>query len=931
MAEKKKTTAKTKTPAKKTTAKSKTAAKKKEEINYVGSEKKGRKNEWSGNKQYVYTIAFIATSVLFICIAFINGEKLWAWLRGIFFSMFGVGFFMITFFMLCSAVIVSVKKIKKNPMILLTATTILTLLVISLVHVIMNSGSGTQTLLEQLKVSASLGWNISTQGFQISGGILGTAIGGGLMFLFGKAPAIAIILILIFVNILLLMVAILDLFGMSLRETYLNQSDKHKEKMIEKKAERELILEEKREQKKLDKEEAAARRQKEIEERELREEQRRKEAEQRVRARHEQESRQTEQEKTYESLSQSDIDKILAGSAASSVIKPIHTESTSGIFTIPVDNSDTVPLSTAAASHPIQLTREPKKEIKAENNIHEVSQTIEHDDTALQQNAIVEAARREANEKAAKAQTAVDEYKQEKTRNRQSYKKPPIDCLAAPKLQQNTDSTEEINATAQKLISTLKSFNVETTLTGMSIGPSVTRYEVSPAPGVKISKITSLADDIALSLAASGVRIEAPIPNKSAVGIEVPNKVRSMVTLREIISSPEFKNASSKLNVALGKDITGAIHCADLVKMPHLLIAGTTGSGKSVCLNGMIASILYNAGPDEVKMILIDPKQVEFMIYNGIPHLLVPVISNARKAAAALAWAVGEMENRYKAFTECGVRDISGFNKYVASHPDDGLASMPKIVIFIDELNDLMMISPKDVEDSICRLAQKARAAGMHLVVATQRPSVDVITGIIKANIPSRISLSVSSQIDSRTILDAIGAEKLLGNGDMLYNPVGISKPVRIQGAFLSDEEVENIVDYLKAQETVEYDNDIMDEIERQAAAAAEGGKKKGAAQNDETDEPEDEMFDAAVECIINGQQASTTYLQKRLKLGYARASRLMDTLFEKGYVSAQDGSKPRKVLITAQQWAEIKSGSAAAIPVDSGEQLDFDIFADDE
>ncbi len=359
------------------------------------------------------------------------------------------------------------------------------------------------------------------------------------------------------------------------------------------------------------------------------------------------------------------------------------------------------------------------------------------------------------------------------------YQLPSLDCLAEPKNGRNVKYEDELKANATKLVDTLKSFGVETRIVDISRGPSVTRYEIQPAAGVKISRITNLSDDIALNLAASGVRIEAPIPNKAAVGIEVPNKNRSMVTLREIIDTDQYRNAKSKLFVALGKDIAGNCTYADLAKMPHLLVAGTTGSGKSVCLNSMIVSILYNAKPDEVKLLMIDPKQVEFTVYNGIPHLIVPVVSDPRKASGALAWAVTEMLSRYKTFSDNNVRDISGYNSICESI---GQKKMPQIVIFIDELSDLMMAAPHEVEDSICRLAQMARAAGMHLVIATQRPSVDVITGLIKANIPSRISLKVSSQIDSRTIIDTAGAEKHIGNGDHLYYPVGHAKPQRIQG-----------------------------------------------------------------------------------------------------------------------------------------------------
>ena len=484
------------------------------------------------------------------------------------------------------------------------------------------------------------------------------------------------------------------------------------------------------------------------------------------------------------------------------------------------------------------------------------------------------------------------------------YILPSLDCLNLPKNNNTAGFESELKQNANKLVETLKSFGVETRIVDIARGPSVTRYEIQPAAGVKISKITNLSDDIALNLAASGVRIEAPIPNKAAVGIEIPNKNRQSVTLREVIDTSAYKNAKSKLTVALGKDITGEFVYSDLVKMPHLLIAGTTGSGKSVCLNSMIVSILYNASPGEVKLLMIDPKQVEFTIYNGIPHLLVPVVSDPRKASGALAWAVTEMLTRYKTFSENAVRDISGYNSICESQ---GKKKMPQIVIFIDELSDLMMAAPNEVEDSICRLAQMARAAGMHLVIATQRPSVDVITGIIKANIPSRISLSVSSQVDSRTIIDSVGAEKLLGNGDMLYYPVGIPKPIRVQGCYLSDKEVENVVTFIKNQEQSVYDDDVMKEIDRQAANT--GGKKKDVS-SPETDEdsPADEMLPKAIEAVIEAQSASTTLLQRKLKLGYARAARIIDELESRGIIGPYEGAKPRKVLISKQQWYEMNA-----------------------
>ena len=492
------------------------------------------------------------------------------------------------------------------------------------------------------------------------------------------------------------------------------------------------------------------------------------------------------------------------------------------------------------------------------------------------------------------------------------YELPPIDCLDLPKNKGGFDDTKDMQEKAQKIVETLNSFGVGTKIVDICKSPSVTRFELQPNPGVKISKITALADDIAMNLAASGVRIEAPIPNKNAVGIEVPNSEKTMVSLREIVDSAEYKNAKSKLTVALGRDIQGTPTCADLAKMPHLLVAGTTGSGKSVCLNAMIVSLLYNATPDEVKLIMIDPKKVEFTVYRSIPHLLVPVVSNPRKAAGALSWAVAEMDKRYALFAEKGVRNLAGYNTYAVS---ENLPKMPQIVIIIDELSDLMMAASNEVEDSICRLAQKARAAGMHLIVATQRPSVDVITGLIKANIPSRIAFAVKSQIDSRTIIDTQGAEKLLGNGDMLYCPVGLSKPVRVQGSYLSDEEIERVISHVTSQGEVKYDESVIEEIERNATK--DDKKKSADISIDSTGQGEDgdEMIPKAIEVVIEQGMASTTLLQRKLKLGYARAARIIDELSEKGIVGPYEGSKPRKVLITKEQWYEMQARSVSTTP----------------
>lgn len=515
------------------------------------------------------------------------------------------------------------------------------------------------------------------------------------------------------------------------------------------------------------------------------------------------------------------------------------------------------------------------------------------------------------------------------------YKLPSVDCLEKPVAGSSSSYEEELKFNATKLVDTLKSFGVETKVVDICRGPSVTRYEIQPAAGVKLNRITNLADDIALNLASSGVRI-APVPNKFAVGVEIPNKTRSTVTLRELIDNDTFRKNSekSKLNVALGKDIAGNCTYADIAKMPHLLVAGTTGSGKSVCMNTMIVSILYNAKPDEVKLLMIDPKQVEFTVYNGIPHLIVPVVSDPRKASGALSWAVSEMLQRYKTFSENNVRDIKGYNSICDTL---GQEKMPQIVIFIDELSDLMMAAPHEVEDSICRLAQMARAAGMHLVIATQRPSVDVITGLIKANIPSRLSLKTSSQIDSRTIIDSVGAEKLLGNGDMLFYPVGIEKPMRIQGCFLSEKEVEKVVDFIKNQGNTEYDENVIAEIERQAAM----DKKKGGAADsdgDGADGDTDEMLPTAIEVVVENQKASTTLLQNKLKLGYARAARIMDELETRGIIGPFEGSKPRKVLISKQQWYEMNalasggSSNVNPITVEGNETAELGvIFSEDE
>ena len=469
-----------------------------------------------------------------------------------------------------------------------------------------------------------------------------------------------------------------------------------------------------------------------------------------------------------------------------------------------------------------------------------------------------------------------------------NYKIPPVTLLNKVNKKSNENVKKSVIKNAGLLEKTLSDFGVDATISQVTVGPTITRYEVQPKPGVKVSKIVNLTDDIALSLAARSIRIEAPIPGKNAIGIEVPNEETQMVGIREIIESKEFKEFKSPLAMGLGKDVSGKIFVSDIAKMPHLLIAGSTGSGKSVCVNTLINSIIFKARPDEVKLLLIDPKVVELSNYNGIPHLLIPVVTDPSKAANALNWAVAEMNRRYKAFSDTGARDIKSYNEKVEE-------KMPSIVIIIDELADLMMTCAKEVEDYICRLAQKARAAGMHLVIATQRPSVDVITGVIKANIPSRIAFAVSSQTDSRTILDMGGAEKLLGKGDMLFYPLGAAKPERLQGAFISDSELANVIDYVKAQfkdEEVKYEEDIIETI--------------SAVKNLEHDD-EDELLAEAIEFVVNNGQASSSMLQRKFKIGFNRAARMIDSMEERGIVGQNEGSRPRKVLISKEQLDEMK------------------------
>ena len=490
------------------------------------------------------------------------------------------------------------------------------------------------------------------------------------------------------------------------------------------------------------------------------------------------------------------------------------------------------------------------------------------------------------------------------------YQFPPVDLLKAGSGQAH-DGTEEMRQNAERLSDTLQSFGIEAHIINVTRGPSVTRYELELQRGVKLSKVTNLADDIALALGASGVRIAA-IPDKiSVVGIEVPNRIVSVVMAREVIDSPEFAKHKSKVSFAVGKDIGGNRIIGDIGKLPHLLIAGTTGSGKSVCMNSLIISLLYKAKPEEVKLIMIDPKMVELGIYNGIPHLLIPVVTDPTKAAGSLQWAGTEMMRRYRMMADAGVRDLESYNKQARMSADDELEPMPQIVVVIDELADLMLVAAKEVEESICRIAQMGRASGIHLVIATQRPSADVITGLMKANIPSRIAFAVASAMESRIILDTAGAEKLVGKGDMLYAPLGQGKPKRVQGCFITDNEVQDVVTFIKDSSEAEYSDSVMAEIDKKAAESGKSGSGSSGSTAAETENSDgDEMLPAAVDVILETGQASVSMLQRRLKLGYARAARIMDEMEERGLVGPFEGSKPRQLLITREQWQAIKDGA---------------------
>ena len=840
----------------------------------------------SNNKQMGAIILF-AVALFLAFLAFLKGGGVWLVLQNVFFGLFGVMAYVIPFLLIAVAILISMDRDTDNLQPKIVLAMLFIWFLCAAIYVFAGDGAPSS-----IGSGIAGAYQLGQDG--LSGGAIGAILGAPLLRLFiNKLPAGLTLILLAFVTLMLLS-------GTTLVRLYhyiVDPAEKARTATKESFEELQAAREERRALRAEEQAEKQARRESFNPDVDLGPSPKR-----RRRARAAEEAEPASEEMSFQKnrgRKKAPMEAELAGAATSAAAAAAAAKAAKDAAPAYDDNG------VATGDSLDEIVK------KAANN--KPKQTRPKSEPIVEEKFDVEAARAQMDEME-KAAGDADKPKKK-------YQLPPLDCLNPPKLSLGGGSEAELRDNAEKLIEVLQSFGVRTTLVDIARGPSVTRYELAPAAGVKLSKITGLADDIALNLAASGVRI-APIPGKTAVGIEVPNKDRDAVNLREVIESPEYKKGAqkSKLSVALGKDISGKICTMDIAKMPHLLIAGTTGSGKSVCVNAMILSILYNATPEEVKLVMIDPKKVEFSKYNGIPHLLVPVVTEPAKAAGSLQWAVREMLNRYQKFSDTGVRDIKGYNQMAAGDPD--MEVMPQIVIFIDELADLMMATPKEVEDSICRLAQMARAAGMHMVIATQRPSVDVITGLIKANIPSRLSLYVASAVDSRTILDMTGAEKLLGNGDLLFNPVGVSKPTRIQGCFSSDKEIENVVTFIKSQEESEYDESIIKDIEA-AAAATENANQKGGGVNAPSGggDSSDDLFEQAIQVVLEAGQASTSMLQRKLGVGYARAGRIIDELEEHGIIGEYHGSKPRAVLITKQQWLERNAmsgdaddGTAAAI-----------------
>lgn len=924
----------------------------------VSEKRKAEMLKHNEQRRHTASVVLFALGVLILAFTLFGnteGEALSAWdaIHSFIFGIFGLSSFFVGPIIIYIAIMISADRTKatiSKRMLQL----ILMILLISAAALVIFVGTATNPDIEEPTLSDTIVYAYENGVKCIGGGVIGLVLGAPLL-LFGQAGAIIILILVAFVIFMIMTnMSLQDLFT-NIAKPFKKAGSYAKEKREQYREENEYVQEELRRRE----EEARTRRHSE-KDKKMAEEHLKKLSEEEKRARkfaafesvangarreagetpvHIEEAKAPdpiEEQKKESREFQKDLNDFLKGKTEKKE-EPVHIQETVDTVKIEekpaaaedgpyspdgpffADETDTVvrPFSEAVKRESLVggavQTENATEDTAAEDNEKSEAENIEDDDKIVEaiKDFTLEQQKKAEEEKVVATIIKTDEDGQARfsdiVSNAEQYKVPPSELLNdVIHERSDEDINAEIMANAETLVNTLKSFGVETKFLEAARGPSVTRYELQPAPGVKISKITGLVDDIALNLASAGVRIEAPIPNKAAVGIEVPNKKVDSVPFREMVESREFGDTKSKLGAVLGKSISGEVVIADIAKMPHILIAGTTGSGKSVCVNSIIMSILFRSTPDDVRLLMIDPKAVEFMIYNGIPHLLIPVVTDPKKAAGALAWAVTEMLNRYKMFSDNNVRDLAGYNK-LAKERDD-IQPMPQIVIFIDELADLMMASPGEVEDSICRLAQMARAAGMHLVIATQRPSVNVVTGVIKANIPSRIALKVASQVDSRTIIDSAGAEKLLGKGDMLYFPVGMAKPLRVQGCWVSDKEVERVVDFIKNSFILDYDQSVIDEIEKQAALAAQKDSKgKDSDDDDGGIDSSDEKLDEAIELVIEFGKASTSFLQTRLKLGYGRAARIIDTMEQLGVVGPYEGSKPRQVLMTKQDWYERK------------------------
>ncbi len=845
----KKTTNK-KTPTKKTVSKTTSSNTKRTSVK---DEKK------TINKQAIAIVMFFL-GILLMLFVFIKGEAGWTAIHNGLFAFFGLSAYLVAPIIIYASVMIALEKKRTTVLTKVLEGIVLILLFSALSQIIFSSNVFDGTFTENVTTLANEGKSLE------GGGLVSILIGIPLFVIFGKTGSliITIILVLIFF-ILLANISLMQIFKF-FTTPFVKNIDADDENEAN--------------SKKLEKNNKNA-----------------KKNEKRVDF-----AKFVQDDKKPEDINVREVEKEIDEEA-----KKYDEDIKTGKLTKNNVKADTSPIENEQdilPSHPVVAPKITQEKLEA------AAETAKNNDDPQLQDIIIKAVAVKAEKDREKAQNKSNSiYVEpdgqtslyEKDNTVSIYKNPPINILkegSGTNINENTQN--ELKHNSEVLVDTLKSFGVQTRIVDICRGPAVTRYELQPAAGVKVSKITALTDDIKMSLAARSIRIEAPIPGKAAVGVEIPNKEVDVITMREILESKEFKSAKSTISFALGKDITGTPIIADIAKMPHVLIAGATGSGKSVCINSILISLLYRSSPDDVRLLMVDPKMVELEVYNGIPHLLIPVVTDPRKAAGALSWAVTEMQKRYKLFADNSVRNLTGYNELAKN--TEGMEPLPQIVIIIDELADLMMVAAKDVEEAICRLAQLARAAGMHLVIATQRPSVDVITGIIKANIPSRIAFAVSSQIDSRTILDSAGAEKLLGRGDMLFSAYGAPVPTRVQGCFVSDKEVENVVAFVKNEIKADYDEEIMEEIEKNAPVAKGEGHSSGGGFDEK-----DEMLDQAIETVIDSQQASTSFLQRRLKLGYARAARIMDEMYEMGVVGEQDGAKPRKILMTKEQWLEMK------------------------